>query len=130
MARSYSTLALHRILSRGLLLGRLGEPDQNSFGAPYVAEPVDAFVIDDFIDHRRAELAEPREGVVDVIDGEHHAQISQRVDRGCAVIGHDGGGIEARELEAAVAVRRAQHGDLDTLAAHSGDAAGPFAFGW
>src|SRR5205814_2526810 len=40
----------------------------------------------------------------------------------------DGGGVEARELEAAVAVGGAHHGDLYALAAHSGDAAGPFAF--
>ena len=39
-----------------------------------------------------------------------------------------GGGIEARELDAAVTVGGAHHGDLDALAAHSGDAAGPFAF--
>src|SRR5262249_55469182 len=81
-----------------------------------------------FIDHRRPELAEPAEGVVDVLDGEHDAQVSQRVNGGCAVIGRDGGGFEARELEAAVAVGGAHHGDLDALAAQSGDAAGPFAF--
>ena len=38
----------------------LGEPDENSFGTPDVAEPVDALVIDDFIDHFRAEPDEPR----------------------------------------------------------------------
>ena len=48
--------------------------------------------------------------------------------RGLSVIGRDGGGVEARELEAAVAVGGAHHGDLDALAAHSGDAARPFAF--
>src|SRR5918994_1382288 len=124
----FSRLTFHGILSGGLLPELLGEPDENSFGTADVAEPVDVFVIDDFIDHRRAELAEPGEGVVDVLDGEHDAQVSQRVHGSCAVIGRDGGGVEARELEAAVAVRGAHHGDLDALAAHSGDAAGPFTF--
>jgi len=44
----------------------LGEPDENSFRTPDVAEPVDVFVIDDFINYRRTELAEQGEGVVDV----------------------------------------------------------------
>src|SRR5688572_2612739 len=123
-----SGLPFQRILSGRQLPELLGEPDENFFGTPNVAEPVDVFVIDDFIDHRRTELAEPGEGVVDVLDGEHDAQVSQRVNGGCAVIGRDGGGVEARELDAAVAVGGAHHGDLDPLAAHSGDAAGPFAF--
>jgi hypothetical protein len=45
-----------------------------------------------------------------------------------SLVGCDGGGIEARELETAVAVGRAHHGDLDALAAQAGDAPGPFAF--
>src|SRR6187397_1606260 len=125
---AFSTLTFHGILSGGLLPELLGEPDENSFGIPDVAEAVDVFVIDDFIDHRRTELYEPGEGVVDVLDGEHDAQVSQRVHGGCTVIGRDGGGVEARELEAAVAVGGAHHGDLDALAAHSGDAASPFVF--
>ena len=40
----------------------MGEPDENSFGTPDVAEPVDVFVIDDFIDHRRTELGLELEG--------------------------------------------------------------------
>src|SRR6185503_19779363 len=124
----FSTPTFHGILSGGLLRELLGEPDKNSFGTPDVAEPVDVFVVDDFIDNRRTELAEPSERVVDVLDGEHDAQVSQRVHGGCAVIGRDGGSVEARELDAAVAVGGAHHGDLEALAAHSGDAAGPFAF--
>src|SRR5687767_8195828 len=124
----FSRLTFYGILPGGLLPELLGEPDENSFGAPDVAEPVNVFVIDDFIDHRRTELAEPGEGVFDVVDGEHDAQVSQRVHGRCAVIGRDGGGVEARELEAAVAIGGAHHGDLDALAAHSGDAAGPFSF--
>ena len=37
-------------------------------------------------------------------------------------------GESKRELEATVAVGGAHHGDLDALAVHSSDAAGPFAF--
>src|SRR6185436_18788638 len=95
MSVRLSTLTLHGILAGGLLPKLLAEPDENSFRTADVAEPVDAFVIDDFIDHRRAELAEPGEGVVDVIDGEHDAQVSQRVHGRSAVIGRDGRGVEA-----------------------------------
>ena len=35
---------------------------------------------------------------------------------------------EARKLEAAVAVRRAHHGDLHALVAQAGDAPCPFSF--
>lgn len=59
----------HGILSGDLLPDLLGEPDENPFGTPNVAEPIDILVIDDFIDHRRAVLAEPGEGVVEVLDG-------------------------------------------------------------
>lgn len=70
-------LTFHGILPGDLLPELLGEPDENSFGTPDVAEPVNAFVVDDFIDHRRTEFAEPGEGVVNVLDGEHDAQVSQ-----------------------------------------------------
>src|SRR5690606_23217698 len=86
------------------------------------------FVLDDFIDHPRTELAEPGECVVEVLNGEHDAQVSQRVYGGRAVIGRDGGGVEAREFEATVTVRSTHHGDFDALAAQSGDTAGPIAF--
>ncbi len=44
------------------------------------------------------------------------------------MVGDDGRGEETRELQAAVAVGRDHHGDLDALIAQSGDAPGPFAF--
>src|SRR5688572_26295110 len=52
-----STLAYDRILSRRLLLELLREPNENTLGTPDVAEPVNVFVIDDFIDHGRTEFA-------------------------------------------------------------------------
>src|SRR5574341_473971 len=84
-----STLTLHGIFSGGLLPELLGETDEDSFGTPDVAEPVDVLVIDNFIDQRRTELAEPGEGVIDVLNGEHYALVSQRVHGSCAVIGLD-----------------------------------------
>ncbi len=44
------------------------------------------------------------------------------------MIGDDRGAKKTRELEAAVAVGRDHHGDLDALIAQSGDASGPFPF--
>jgi hypothetical protein len=89
---------------------------------------VNLLTLYEFIDHCRTELAEPGECVVDIIDAEHDAQISQRVHGGCTVIGLDGGHVKAREFEATVTIGGAHHGDLDTLAAHSGDTTGPFTF--
>ena len=74
-------LTVHGILPGGRLPELLGAPDEDSFGAPNVAEPVDAFEIDDFIDHRRPKLTEPSERVVNVLDGEHDAQVAERVHR-------------------------------------------------
>ena len=51
----------------------LGEPDEKSFGASDVAEPIRVFVPDHFADELRAALAEPGERLVDVVHGEHDA---------------------------------------------------------
>ena len=51
----------------------LGKPDENSFGAPDVAEPIRIFVLDHFADELRAAFAEPGERIVDVLHGEHDA---------------------------------------------------------
>jgi hypothetical protein len=51
----------------------LGEPDEKSFGAADVAEPIRVFVLDYFADELRAALAEPGERLVDVVHGEHDA---------------------------------------------------------
>jgi hypothetical protein len=55
----------------------LGQINENSFGTPDVAKPVEVFVIDDLTDQRRTELAEPAEAVVDVLNGEHYAQVPE-----------------------------------------------------
>lgn len=45
--------------SSGSLLPKLlGEPDENSFGTPDVAEPIHVFVLDHFADELRAAFAE------------------------------------------------------------------------
>ena len=51
----------------------LGEPDEKSFGAADVAEPILVFVLGHFADELRAALAQPGKRLVDVVDGEHDA---------------------------------------------------------
>src|ERR1051326_7797589 len=58
----------------GILLPELlGEPDENSFGTPDVAEPIRVFILDHCADELRAAFAEPGERSVDVLHGEHDA---------------------------------------------------------
>ena len=63
----------HMCSSGSLLPELLGKPDENSFGAPDVAEPIRVFVLDHFADELRAAFAEPGERIVDVLHGEHDA---------------------------------------------------------
>jgi hypothetical protein len=51
----------------------LGEPDEQSFGPPDVAEQIRVIVLDHFAHELRAALAEPGERIVDVLHGEHDA---------------------------------------------------------
>src|SRR5690606_34721785 len=67
------------------------------------------------------------ERVINVVDGEHDAQVSQRVHRRHAMVGRNGRSVETRQLEATVTVGRAQHRDLDALAVQARDAPGPVA---
>src|SRR3954464_3652961 len=60
----------------------LSEPDENSFGAADVAEPIRLFVLDHFADELRATPAEPDERLVDVVHSAHAAQAAERVHRG------------------------------------------------
>lgn len=50
----------------------LGEPDEDSFGAPDVAEPI-PLVLGHCADELRAAFAEPSERIVDVLHGKHDA---------------------------------------------------------
>src|SRR5690606_12162987 len=93
----------------------LGESDEKSFRSADVAETIDVLVRDDVADELRAARAEPFERIVDVVHGEHDAEVAQGVDRGVPVIRDDRRPEEAGEFEPAVAVRRAHHGDLYML---------------
>src|ERR1700756_4878588 len=96
-----------------LLPELLGKPNENSFGAPDVAEPIRVFVLDHFADEFRAAFAEPGERIVDVLHGEHDAQVTERVHRGAAAIGNDRGREESAPLDTAGTIRRTHHGYLD-----------------
>src|SRR6185503_20100623 len=115
-------------LSGNALPELLGEPDEKSFGAADVAEPIRVFVPDHFADEHRAAFAEPGERIVDVLHGEHDAKVAESVHRGAAVIGDHRGSEESGNLEPAVTVRRAHHGNLDAHVAQSSDAICPGSF--
>jgi hypothetical protein len=107
----------------------LSEPDEKAFRPADVAEPNRVFVLDHFAaDELRAVLTEPGERLVDVVHHEHDAQVAESVHRGVPVIGDHRRREKARELEPAVTVRRAHHGDLDALVAQSSDAPCPLSF--
>jgi hypothetical protein len=69
----YQVCTCHMCSSGSLLPELFGEPDENSFGAPDVAEPIRVFVLDHFADELRAAFAESGERIVDVLHGEHDA---------------------------------------------------------
>jgi hypothetical protein len=73
VAVKFSTVMSYGILSGSLLSELLGEPDEDSFGAPDVAEPITVFVLGHFADELRAAFAEPGKRIVDVLHGEHDA---------------------------------------------------------
>src|ERR671924_557035 len=106
----------------------LGQPDQNALGASDVAEPIHVFVLDHFVDELRAVLAEPGERIVEVVHGEHDAEVTESVHRGVPVIGDHRRREKSREFDPAVAVWRPHHGGLDALVAESSDAPGPVPF--
>jgi hypothetical protein len=106
----------------------LGQPDEEPTGPADVSEPIHDLVLDYFAYELRAARAEPFERRVDVVHGEHDAEVAESVDRGVAVIRDDRRREEAGELKPAVAVRCAHHGNLDTLIAQSSDTSGPFSF--
>jgi hypothetical protein len=54
----------------------LGESDEKPFGPADVAEPIRVFILDYFAYELRAALAEPFKHLVDVVHGEHDAEVA------------------------------------------------------
>src|SRR5690348_11095418 len=106
----------------------LSEPDEDSFGAPDVAEPIHVFVLGHFADEFRAAFAETGERIVDVLYGKHDAQVTEGVHWSATVIGDHRRRKESGQLEPAVTVRRTHHGNFDPHAAQSSDAICPVSF--
>ena len=79
-----------RSVTGTLLPEFLGEPDENSFGASDIAEPIRVLIPDHFADELRAAFDEPGQRVVDVAYGEHHAQVTESVHWSAAVISDQG----------------------------------------
>jgi hypothetical protein len=67
-------------------------------------------------------LAEPGERLVEVIHGEHDAEVAECVYRGVPVIGNRGRREKARDFDPAMAVPHTHHGAFTTLVAQSSDA--------
>jgi hypothetical protein len=59
--------------SRRAIPQLIGHPEEETFGAADVAEPVHIFVLHYFADELRATRAESGERLVEVIDSEHDA---------------------------------------------------------
>jgi hypothetical protein len=72
MATTYCHLYFLRSCGNALA-ELLGDPDEKSFGAADVAEPIRVLVLNHFADELRAALAQPSERVIDVVHGEHDA---------------------------------------------------------
>jgi hypothetical protein len=54
----------------------LGESDEKPFGPADVAEPIRILILDYFAYELRAALAEPFKCLVDVVHGEHDAEVA------------------------------------------------------
>ena len=104
------------------------QPDEDSFWAVDVAEPVDVFVIHHLANQLRAVWFELFEDRVEVVHVEHHAEVAEGVDGRSSVVFDDGGAVELAEFQAAMAVRCDHHRDFDRLIPQPCDAPGPLAF--
>jgi hypothetical protein len=103
-----------------------GESDEKPFRAADVAELIHVFILNNVAHKLRAVLVEPFQRVVDVVHGEHHAQVAKSIHRSIPVIRDDRRREKPGEFKPAMAVRRAHHGNLDALIAQSRDTSGPF----
>src|SRR5947199_1740961 len=104
--------------------------DYNHFGSPVLTEPIHVFILYHFSDELRAAFAESGECIVNVLHGEHDAQVAESVHWGAAVIRDHRRRDETGHLDPAVTVRRTHHGNLDAHVAQSSDAICPISFDW
>ena len=70
---SYQICTCRMCSSGSVLPELLREANENSFRAPYVAEPIFVLVLDHFTDDHRAAFSKAGERIVDVLHGEHDA---------------------------------------------------------
>src|SRR5207237_273466 len=93
----------------------LGQSDDDALRATQEAEPVDVLVLRDLADEFGTAAAQTGNDVVEVVDSEHDAAYAQRVRRRAFRLGSDRRRrVELRQLNPAVAVRGAHHGDVGT----------------
>jgi hypothetical protein len=103
----------------------------NDSHALYLARRIVAvLVLDHFADELCAALAEPGKRIVDVLHGEHDAEVTQGVHRGVAVIGDHRRRKKPGHLKPAVTVWCTHHGNLDAHVAQSSDTICPVSLNW
>src|SRR5262245_50188994 len=112
--------------SHHLLADLLGQRDGDALRAAQVTEAVHVLVLHHLAEELGAVLAQPRDDVVDVVDGEHDATYAQRVGRCVLRFGADRlRPLKLRQLEPAVAVRGPHHDDVGSDALQPEDAVHP-----
>src|SRR4051794_12707881 len=113
----------------GVPLELLGQADDDALRATQEAEPVHVLVLRDLADELRTVAAQAGKQVIDAVDPGHYGADAERVRRRVFRLGSDSRGrVELRQLDPAVAVRGAQHGDVGTDVVEPHDAARPIPF--
>jgi len=98
----------------GAISGQLLRKSKDeALGRAHEAEPVDVLVLRNLADQLHPVAAQARHGVVDVVDREHDAADAERVrGRVLRLDANRRRPVKLRQLDAAVAVRSAHHGDV------------------
>src|SRR4051812_8345894 len=92
----------------------LGQGDDDARGASHVAQSVDVLVLNDLADELTPVSAQPGDGLVDAVDGEHDAAEAEGVGRRDGRVDGDQLRIaELRQLEAPMCIWRSHHDDVD-----------------
>ena len=68
----------------------LGEPNENPFMSADIAEPVGVFILNHFPNQRGPVPVKSVEQLVNIVNGEHKSQVSERVHRSDAMIRGNG----------------------------------------